>query len=1114
MAWSFFAKPKPCVRTLRWYCFNLMKRLQSLFLFAVLSIASAFAQNSGLQGVVTDPTKSVIANATVTLTNNGTSVARSATTSATGLYSFPFLDPGSYRVEVSSGGFSSQKIADVRIETGQTARLDFELKPGTVAESIEVSASSVLINSETSEVGQVIDSKRILEMPLNGRNYLQLAQFTAGVLPGGGQGVGSRARNEGAFAAVGMQIAQNNVLLDGNDNSSRTSGGPLGFEAQANKPSVDAVAEFKVVTNNISAEYGYRAGARVIVTTKSGTNQFHGSAYEFLRNDKFDGSNFFANRSGAAKPTLRQNQYGATLGGPIRKNKTFFFGSFQRTNIRKGQTFISSVPSRDIIERFDFSQQPAVRRNIFDPATLTGTGATAIRAPFANNRIPATRVDPVVANLLKLYPTANIAGRDNSPDNYFFGPSDADDADQYDVRVDHNIGDKHRIFGRYSYRDQFRNENGPLPNPANGGGGQTVSLKGPNIVGSISSTVSPTMFNELRVGYSQFDTKFDIPFTENLNPGFGIRNSPGEQLNDGLPNNGFTRFSPAAFAELGPRSFWPNVNNLRNIMLTDGLVIQRGRHAVKVGGEVRRLNIFRNAARFRRGQFAFSGAYTSQQPNNGTSRGNSGNGLADMILGQVSGGTYGNNQGEDIVSWYYGGYVQDDFKVNSRLTINAGIRYEIFRKGIFPDLNKQSIGRYNLGTEAFEFPTSSGSCGCANDLNNWAPRLGLAYQLTPKTVLRAGGGIFYGEPNSLSTEGANYRSGAPKSQDVAIQQNFETTTQLVRNGFPAFSTNTISRGIEVFVFPNRRSNLYASQWFFDLQRTLPGDVLVTLGYIGTKSTALATTRNINQPLTPSATVPSNQRLIRPQFGSVTLHENGLNANYNAFTAKVERRFSSGFTLLSSFTWSHNIDYGNEDLLDGSAGGVTPYDLSREKASSNLDRRLGFVSSGVYELPFGKGRKFLSGGGPLDWLLGGWQLGGLFSSSSGFLLSNSINVNNQNLGGAVRGDWLRNPNLPVGERTIDRWFDIGFAVPSAPGVVSNVGRNVIEGPGRLSLDASIGKTFRLPFEGHTLQFRTEAFNATNTPNFGNPNTAIGNPNAGRIISAEDPRRIQFALKYIF
>jgi hypothetical protein len=1099
-----------------WPCFpdNLpdMKLLRLAF-FAALCCSGMFAQDSGIQGVVTDATKAVIPNARVTVLNLATGVSREATTNAAGLFLLPLLEPGSYQVQVSSTGFALQKVNELKLETGQTARLDFELKPGSVSESIEVSAAAVLINSETTEVGQVIDSKRILEMPLNGRNYLQLAQFTAGVLPGGGLGVGARGRDEGAFAAVGMQIAQNNVLLDGNDNSSRTSGGPLGFEAQANKPSVDAVSDFKVVTNNISAEYGYRAGARIIVTTKSGTNNFHGSAYEFLRNSAFDGTNFFANRSGARKPTLRQNQYGATLGGPIRRNRTFFFGSFQRTNIRKGQSFISSLPSRALVENYEFAEQPAIRRNIFDPATLTGTGATALRQPFPGNRIPASRVDPVSAALMKIYPAPNIPGRANLPDNYFFGPSDPDDANQYDVRVDHNLNDAHRLSGRYSYRDQFRLDNGPLPAPAFGGNGQTVSLKGPNIVGSLASSLSPTMFHELRIGYSGFDTAFDIPVTENLNAQFGIKNSPGEQLNDGLPNNGYTRFTPTGFTELGPRSFWPNINNLRNYMLTDSLLVQRGRHSIKVGAEIRRLNVFRNAARFRRGQLGFSGAYTSEQPNNGVSRANTGNSLADMALGLVGGGTYGNNQGEDIVSWYYGGFVQDDFKVSNRLTINAGIRYELFRKGIFPDLQRQSIGRYNVATEAFEYPDSSGNCGCANDRNNWAPRLGLAYQLSAKTVLRTGAGIFYGEPNSLSTDGANYRSGAPRSQDVSIQQNLETTNFLVRNGFPAFSNTTISRGIEVFVFPNLRPNLYAAQWYMDLQRTLPGEVLLTVGYIGTKSTHLSMNRNINLPLTPSATVPANSRFIRPQFGAVTYHDTGLNASYNAMTAKAERRFNSGFTLLSSFTWSHNIDYGNEDLLDGSPGPVTPYELSREKASSNLDRRLGFVSSMVYELPFGQGKRFLTAGVG-KWLAGGWQISGLLSATSGFMLTNSINVNNQNLGGAVRGDWLRNPNLPVAERTIDRWFDTGFAVAAAPGTIANIGRNLIEGPGRRNLDLSIARTFRLPFEGHTLQFRAEGFNALNTPNFGQPNTAVGTPTVGRIVSAEDPRRIQFALKYTF
>ncbi|MBY0504225.1 MAG: carboxypeptidase regulatory-like domain-containing protein [Bryobacteraceae bacterium] len=1083
-----------------------MLRIHGLGLWFLLS-SGLLAQNAGIQGTVTDGSGAVLVNATVVISNTSTGVTTRYTTNAQGLYIAPSLNAGRYQVECQATGFATQALKGLQLEVGQTARLDFALKPGTVVEAVEVSASAVLLNTETTEVGQVIDGKRILEMPLNGRNYLQLAQFTAGVLPGGGAGAGSRARDEGAFAAVGMQIAQNNVLLDGNDNSSRTSGGPLGFEAQAVKPPVDAVSEFKVVTNNMSAEYGYRAGAKILVNTKSGTNELHGSAYEFLRNQKLDAANFFANRNGAKKPLYQQNQFGATLGGRIIKNRTFFFGSYQGTRIRRGQTFTSSVASRDIVERLDFSAQPAVRRNIFDPLTLAGTGAAATRLPFAGNRIPESRVDPVARQILNLSPASNVAGLDNAPNNYFYSPKDSDNANQYDFRGDHNFSANQRFFARYSRRDQFRNENGSLPAPATGGGGQTVDLQGHNLVASLSSTLGTTLFNELRFGYSKFDTKFDIPFTENLNKKFGIKNAPGDSFGDGQ-DYGFSLFSPAGFTELGPRAFWPNFNNLDNRMITNSMLWQKGKHTVKFGGEYRRLNVFRNAARYRRGQFSFSGQFTSQQPNNGASRGSSGNGLADMVLGWVSGGNYGNNQGENIVAPYYGAFVQDDWKVNSRLTLNVGVRWEMFPKGTFPNAAKQSVGKYLLAEDRIVFPTSDSDCGCKNDRNNFAPRLGLAYQLNAKTVIRSGAGIFYGEPNSLSTEGANFRSGPPRSQDIAIQTNFEQANVFVRDGFPAFSNTQLLRGASVFVFPDFRGTLYASQWFFDVQRTLPLDTLVTIGYQGTKGTNLHAVRNINQPMTPSATVAANQRLILPQFSAVNYHENSLNSVYHALTVKAEKRFSKGFTFLSSFTWSRNMDYGNEDLLDGSPGAVTPYDLRRERGLSTLNRKFGYAFSGVYEVPTGKMT------GPAKWVLGGWQIGGIVSLLTGLPISNSINVNNQNLGGAVRGDWVRNPNLPSSERTIDRWFDTTFAVPAAPGTIANVGRNVIVGPGRQNIDMMISRTFRMPFEGHALQFRFESFNFLNHANFGPPAAGLGTPAVGRITVADDPRRIQFGQKYNF
>jgi hypothetical protein len=1090
-----------------------------LILFAACGLV--IAQNSSVQGQATDTSGAAVPNASVTLTNLETGVALKYTTNQEGLYVAPSLNPGRYKLDVAAPGFATQAVSEFRLEVGQSARFNFELNPGAVIESVQVSAAAVLLNTDTSEVGQVIDSKRITEMPLNGRNYLQLAQFTTGVLPGGNTNQGSRAREEGAFSAVGMQIAQNNVLLDGNDNSSRTSGGPLGFEAQAVKPPVDAVAEFKVVTNNMSAEYGYRAGAKVLVNTRAGTNEFHGSLYHFLRNDALDATNFFANRSGAGKPTYKQNQFGGTLGGAIVKNRTFFFGSYQGTRIRLGQSFISTVPSRDIVERGDFSQQPAIRRNIFDPLTLSGTGANAVRQPFPGNIIPKNRWDPVVARFIGLYPAPNIPGREHLTENYFFSPTDSNDADQYDVRGDHNFSQNHRFFARYSLRDQFRYENGPLPAPATGGLGQTVDLKGHNVVGNLSSTLSPAVFNELRFGFSKFDTRFDILDTENLNTQFGIKGAPGETFGDGL-DHGWTRFTPSGYREIGSRSFWPNVNNLANYMITDSALWQKGKHTLKFGGEYRHLNIYRDASRFRRGQFAFSGQFTAERPNVGTSRGSSGNGLADMLLGWVSGGSYGNNQGENVNAPYTGFFIQDDWRIRRNLTLNIGLRYEVFFPGTFPDPERQTVSRYllegiNVATAADErivFPASGSDCGCRVDKNNWAPRLGLAWSATEKTVIRAGAGTFYGEPNSLSTEGANFRSGLPRQVEISIQQNFETTNTFVQAGFPPFVVSSdLPRGSQINVFPDFRENLTAYQWFFDVQRTLPFDMLVTAGYMGTKGTFLATQRNINLPITPNATVAANQRLIRPQFNAVTLHENGLNSNYHALTAKVEKRFSKGLTFLSSFTWSKNMDYGNEDLLDGGQGAATPYNLSLERGLSTLHRSLAYVVSGVYELPFGKGRSYLTSG-PASWVFGGWQVGGLVSLLSGLPIGHSINVNNQNLGGSVRGDWVRNPNLPSSERSIDRWFDTGFVVPSAPGVLSNAGRNLIIGPGRKNLDVMIGRDFLMPFEGHRLQFRFESFNFTNTPNFGPPNASVGTPSAGLITVAEDPRRIQFALKYLF
>jgi hypothetical protein len=399
-----------------------MRYQQQLSLVVSLYAASALllGQSAGtIQGVVTDSTGAVIPGASVAIRNLETGIESHSVTNSAGFYTIPALNPGRYAASCSAQGFATKEFPSLRLEVQQTVRLDCALNVGNIVESVEVSASAQMIQTERTEVGQVIDGKRVVEMPLNGRNYLQLARFTVGVLPSRQFGKGTRQDGEqggeGGFLAVGMHAAQNNILLDGSDNSSRNSGGALGFQAQAVKPSVDSVGEFKVVTNNTSAEYGYRMGAKVIVSTRSGSNDLHGTLFEFLRNDKLDATNFFANRSGAEKPTYRLNQFGGTLGGPILKNKMFFFGSVQATRIRLGRSFVSTVPSPSVQDG-NFSNQPNPTREIFDP--LTYDSATRRRMAFPNFTIPKSRFDPVSAAVLPLYPRPNIPGRENLPNNF------------------------------------------------------------------------------------------------------------------------------------------------------------------------------------------------------------------------------------------------------------------------------------------------------------------------------------------------------------------------------------------------------------------------------------------------------------------------------------------------------------------------------------------------------------------------------------------------------------------------------------------------------------------------------------------------------------------------
>ena len=1103
-----------------------MSQARSLRFIAVCTVAATvcFAQNSGIQGVISDSTGGVIPAANVTVVNVATGVEYEAQSNETGLYSVPFLSPGTYTLTARTEGFAPSTRENLKLDVQQIARVDFTLSVGTVAEVVEVSAAAALLESEQASMGQVIENQRIVEMPLNKRNYLELAQLSVGILPGATVGAGTRpGRDEAGFVGMGMRGYQNNVMIDGIDNGSRAGGGPLGFEAQASKPSVDAVGEFKVVTNNMSAEYGFRMGPKVLVSIKSGSNDLHGSAFEFVRNEKLDATNFFANRSGADKPTLRQNQFGGTLGGPIIKNKTFGFFSYQGTRIRLGRSFLATLPS-SLARSGDFSMERTNFNQVFDPATTVGTGAAASREPFPNNTIPAHRFDPVSTPLLSRYPSSNIEGREFDFNNYFRAPSDADDTDQYDFRVDHNLGDSDRLFFRMSIRRQFRVNQSPLPVDAGGEGGQTVDLNGDNLAFNWTHSFSPTLHNEARFGFTHFPTRFDTLLQDPLNATLGIQGAPGDTFGDGF-DQGFSHFNINGYNNLGTPCCWPNINNMDNIQIVDNLLWQKGNHGIKIGFDYRRLNIFREAMRFRRGQFLFNRVFTAEQPNSGGSRARTGNGLAEMMLGTVGRTRVGNPAGENAVVPYTGLYIQDDWKVTPRLTLTMGLRWELFNRGYYPKGHipgrtgvSNYITVYNglaAGQEEYwDRPEDGSDCGCENDRNNFAPRLGLAYRLNEKTVIRASAGIFYGE-GDIVTDGSAWSRQVPDFTEI-ITPTFDNITPvtLVKDGFLPVTLPAAEPLPNTGASASYQSQptQYASQWFIDIQRELPENTVWIIGYQGSSTHFMQYRFDINNP-GPHPTIPARRRRLRPQRTGVTLGEPGANASYNALVTRLEKRFSKGVTFLTSYTWSHNIDNNTQFLDTGLFNVANQYDRGAERSSANIDMRQSFTSSFTWQLPFGKNRAIGSNwGGAADAILGGWQIGGLVSLRTGFPFEVTFPGDPQNSGTTNRGDRVGSGVLS--SPTIDNWFDQSAFVVSAPGVYGTNGRNVLRGPGGKNFDFMLGKRFRMPWEGHTVQLRFEAFNFTNTPQFGQPNGGMLRAATGTINRAGEPRRIQFGLKYLF
>ena len=1052
----------------------------------VLSVAPALAQTDTgtITGLVADASGAAVAGASVQAVNQGNGLEYGTQSSATGNYVITALPIGTYDLTATSEGFQTLFRANLTISAGTRARVDIELQVGSVTETVEVTAELPLLESETSSLGQAIENTTITQMPLNGRNYQELAVLTAGVLP-------SRRQNfvEDAFSVNGAGFDQNVFTLDGADNNNYFSGVVVASN-QAVKPSIDAIQEFKMETHNYGAEFGRGGGAIVQVTTKSGTNDYHGTAFEFLRNDKLDANDFF--NSGRPQPPFRQNQFGATFGGPLVKDRMFFFGSYEGTRIREKLTRLSIIPTPEQV-RGDFSGIAAIH----DPASQSADGA---RIRFADDRLPASRIDPVSKQMVELYPAPNRAGRQN----YLFNPSRNRDDDKVDGRFDWRVATNHTVFARFSHLNFDRLEPGNLPLPASGGNTAVRFSRAKTGVVNWTAAIGGSMVNEIRVAYNRLVGGIDTPTQSQLWKEFGFKGLFDREDINGLPD-----FRPSGYRTVGDRNFAPDPRKQDVRQIVESFSMTKGNHSLKMGVNIRNFVRWSGITNFARGRFWFNGQFTRAVA--GVRGG--GDGLADSMLGLTSNMRFSTPLNVRRHAYAYETYIQDNWKVTPKLSLNIGLRYEY--QSPYVEQNDRAQN-FIIDPDDARFgtliPTGSGVEGRSfrkRDLNDWGPRIGLAYQVAPKTVIRAGYGIFYVGTFRLPVL-ADPTANPPfyLQNDIRTQVASATSQVVVRNGVPPDALNPdVIRGRSlVGVWPFNFRNGMTNQWNFNIQQSLPGNSLISLAYVGSNTVHTESSANLNQPEPGPGGI--NPRRWFPQFANVTTNPAIGGANYQGLEAKFERRFSGGFSVLSGYTWSKN--------LAKQLGQRTSYwHLAPEKTVSrqHLPQRVFFA--GVWDLPFGKGRRFATQG-PLASLIGGWQISPIFEAQRGLPLSPSVAGNPANTTGGQRPNRIADGNLPRAQRTPQRWFDVGaFEVPERF-TFGNSAAWIIEGPGLVNLDMMVSRTFALS-ERLSLDFRTEFFNVFNEAHFNFPNGTINRPAGGRISSTMEccpARQVQFGMKLIF
>ena len=1086
-----------------------LRRCTPVVCALVLLCAKAFPQGSTgtITGIVTDSSQAVLPGAAIEVLNADTGVLSTAETNQAGEYTVPLLQPGRYNLTARLDGFRTYSQQGVTVELGRVIRLDFSLEVGEVTETVEVVGSAPLLESETSTVGQFIENKTVTDMPLNGRRAGELVALMGNAVTIAKDVIRPR------IAVSGGRGDQQQWMIDG-VNSSNVA---LEIPQALFNPPVEAVQEIRVQQNGYSAEFGNSSGGVIAISTKSGTNALHGSLYEFLRNDKVDARNFFA----ADKAPLRWNVFGFAVGGPIIKNKTFFFVHNEWQKQRIGVTHTLTVPT-SLQRTGDFSgttNAAGALTRIFDP--FSGTP----RTQYANNVIPQSQIDPVAAKLIAYFPEANKAPTNAAGANNFVGNrTNALNLSTLTAKVDHVFSDKDRFTFRYILHD-FPTSNTPVfARPEADPFGNFADRRAYSYLFNELHNFSPTVINDLRVN---IQPRFFITGPLELDGGW-----PAQLGLKGVPGEAFPRINPSGFTSLGATNHGRDQRPIWDHHFVDNVSWFKGSHALKIGGEFRYSRNAENFNQLESGQLAFQVQGTSLG-----STGNTGNAIASMLAGYVHRGQVRTLDRIDRRAGYYAGFIQDDWKVRSNLTLNLGVRWETHTPKIDANDRQSSFDLTAInpvcncpGTVTFATQNGLGRQLYDGDYNNWTPRVGLAWQPfgDNKTVIRSGYGIFYGPPLPGSN---NMAAGFSIDGDFLTPDNGVTAPFLLRNGFPAVappvrdaSFGAVAPGQAPVFSPEfidqDRALGYSQMWNLSVQRQLGFQTLFEASYLGNVGHKLPGPNVSLNQVHPSLWRSGNMQALRPypQFNAITrIAPMWGNSSYHGMNLKLEKRFSDGLNFLANYTYAKFIDdtFAGFEAGEADVGMQNYYDRAAERALSGNDVRHRLVWSSVYEIPFGKGRKMLQNG-PLAMALGGWNFGTIITLQKGSPMA--LTTQNNGLGAAFtpgpqRVNVLSDPTLPKGERTVERYFDT--TAVAAPGALQlgNSSRALLNGPGFANFDVSLLKNHRWG-ESYNVQFRFEAFNFFNTAQFNEPGRALGAPDFGVISSAANPRSLQFGLKFEF